>query len=328
LKTNGTEDVISILYYGAGWPTNIGNAFIDLGAIAILRAAVPNAQIGFASEMPRWFFGHHRARSPRFRFLRDAEGSMMDNALDVASLTQCDLIVFSGMAMCEEFIEVNGPALLALSKRNVPILMLGTGALTYSEQEKRRFGGFLQQVKPIGFASRDDHSFEMFANFVPNVHKGIDCAFFVPNAYTPLPLLLSHYIVATFDEIPEPQLDLRGRSLIRAHHACWDLPNHQYVHTDNTLISDIPHDYLTLYASAEEVHSDRVHACIAALAYGRTARLYHPTPRGTLFNSVGAGEIRDKLVQLDMQLLEKRRIAQVGFVRELVSDHIRNHDTG
>ncbi len=322
-KEDSTK-AIRILYYGGGWPTNIGNAFIDLGATAIIRAAAPNAQIGFASEMPRWFFGRGAKGSRKFRFWRVGGEPTMDNALDVASVTRCDLVIFAGMAMCEEFIKVNGPSVLALSRRGVPVFLLGTGALTYSEQEKSMFGDFLSQLNPIGFVSRDDESYEMFADFVDHAYRGIDCGFFVPDAYMPLPLVLSPYVVSTFDSVPEPEVDLNGRRLIRAHHDCWALPRRSYLRTHNTLISDIPHDYLALYANAEEVHSDRVHACVAALAYGRQVRFYHPTPRASLFDSVNAIGIKDTLVQLDMELLSKKKRAQVEFVKELVTTHVRN----
>lgn len=342
-----TSATIRILYYGAGWPTNIGNAFIDLGAMAILRAAAPDAQIFFASEMPRWFFAHGAAKksliarviarvgflpkkfrkSPFWHFLRQVSTqpsmNIMDNAIDIASITQCDLVVFSGMAMCEEFIQVNGPSVLALVKRGVPVLLLGTGAQTYSERERQLFGNFLLQVNPVGFVSRDDQSYEMFADFVPRAQKGIDCAFFLPEAYTPPSLLLPPYIVAVFDSVPEPALALNGRLLIRAHHDCWGPPRRDYINSRYTLISDIPYDYLALYANAEEVHSDRVHACVAALAYGRKARLYHPTPRASLFDAVGAQKIRQELVEIDMQLLAQKKKAQIEFVKDVISTCVR-----
>lgn len=306
------------MYYGAGWPTNIGNAFIDLGAMAVLHTAAPNARIAFASEMPRWFFEHGAKQPPRLRFWRGVERRTMENALDVAAVTQCDLVVVAGMAMCEEFVRVNGPSLLALAKRGVSVLLLGTGALMYSAQERSLFGAFLRQVDPIGFVSRDDRSHEMFSGFVDRAHPGIDCAFFVSEAYQPLPLVLSPYVVATFDSMLEPALDLKGRQLLRAHHDCWGPPRGEYLREGNTLVSDIPYDYLALYASAEEVHSDRVHACVAALAYGRRARFYHPTPRGSLFAAVGALEIADRPVELDRQVLGEKKGAQVEFVRELL----------
>ncbi len=49
-----------ILYYGACWPTNIGNAFIDYGSIYTIRTAVPNAKVFFACVLPRWFFKVNR----------------------------------------------------------------------------------------------------------------------------------------------------------------------------------------------------------------------------------------------------------------------------
>lgn len=327
-NNQNNDNPIRILYYGAGWPSNIGNAFIDLGAMAVLRSAVPNSQIAFASEMPRWFFGPgiQKSQPKRFRRLRlwkSAEQarkpSTMDHALDMASVTQCDIVVFSGMAMCEEFIKVAGPSVLELTTLGVGVLLLGTGALTYSRDERMLFGDFLQKVNPIGFVSRDDQSYEMFESFASQAHKGIDCAFFVQEAYSPFPLLLPPYIVSTFDSMPEPELILNGRKLIRAHHDCLGPSLMNYTNTESTLISDIPYDYLALYSNAEEVHSDRVHACITALAYGRKARLYHPTPRGSLFDAVGSTGIRDELVQLDMPSLAKKKEKQVQFTREAIT---------
>ena len=305
--SNNALSPLHILYYGAGWPTNIGNAFIDLGAMALLRAACPDAQIGFASEMPRWFFGH------------GTEKAKMDNALDIASVTQCDLVVFAGMAMCEEFINVNGASVVSLAKRGIPVLLLGTGALVYSDQEQNLFIDFLKRVNPIGFISRDNQSYDLFANCVKESHKGIDCGFFVSEAYTPFPLQLAPYIVNAFDSTSEPKIELKGRKLIRAHHDCWGPSQKNYISTDNTLISDIPQDYLTLYANAEEVHTDRVHACVATLAYGKLTRLYHPTPRGSLFDAVGCAGIREQLTQMDMQLLSEKKKIQTAFAKEIIT---------
>lgn len=308
---------IRILYYGAGWPTNIGNAFIDLGALALLHAAAPNAQIAFASEMPRWFF----SQVPREHRLlpRMANAGNQDNALDVASITECDLAVFSGMAMCETFIRINGPTILRLRGRSVPILLLGTGAETYSSQEQSLVECFLRDVDPIGFISRDDRSYEMFSGAASLSRRGIDCGFFVSESYTPFRLALPEYSVLNFDTTPEPELKVHHRLVIRTHHSCWVPIPAKHLRDENTLISDIPYDYLTIYANAEEVHTDRVHASVAALAYGRRTKLYHATPRGSLFDAVGADGIRQRPVQLDMQVLEDKKNAQIISVREIIN---------
>ena len=305
-----------VLYYGAGWPTNIGNAFLDLGAMALLRAALPDAQIGFASEMPRWFFGPGVALRKRWRRWRGEPPAKMDDALDVAAVTECDLVVIAGMAMCEEFVQVNGPTLLALAARGVPTLLMGTGGLVYHAAEKQLFGAFMRQLRPVGFVSRDTRSFELFGEFADEPFDGVDCGFFVSDAYRPFPLTLPPYIAVTFDALPEPPIEHGERQVIRAHHDSWGPIPARYRGTPRTLVSDIPFDYLALYAGAEEVHSDRVHACVAALSYGRPARLYHPTPRGSLFAAAGAPGVPERLTAVDPAQLRARKDAQVAYVRE------------
>ncbi len=320
-----------ILYYGAGRPTNIGNAFIDLGAMAILKGAIPGLEIAFASEMPRWFFTHAQTERSfaekrnilsRHKSRSQVVKPSSDNALDIGAITKCDMVAFAGMAMCDEFVQINGPTIVALAKRGVPVLLLGTGALAYTETEQRLYGEFLEQVKPVAFISRDSRSFELFRKFVPNSFDGIDCAFFLPGAYTPFELTLPPYIVAAFDHTKEPEIEPGGRLLIRAHHECWGPSPLKYVQHGNTHVSDIPQDYLTLYANAEAVHTDRVHACIAALAYGRRARLYRPTPRGALFDSVGANRIGEELVQIDVPALAEKRRLLIEFVAKCTKAHL------
>jgi len=179
----------------------------------------------------------------------------------------------------------------------------------------------LRRLKPLAFVSRDDVTYAAYQHAVRNSHPGIDCAFFLPDAYKPFRLALPDYVVAAFDACPEPRLDAKGRLLVRAHHQIYEAAPRAWVDTDNTLISDIPQDYLTLYANAQEVHSDRVHACVASLAYGGAARLYNSTPRGSLLDCAGAYGIREDLAKLDMGMLAQKKNAQVAYVREVVSKH-------
>jgi len=312
---NRPESGKRILFYGAGWPTNVGNAFIGMGAMATLQLAFPHATVGFASGMPRWFFGYYQ----RYHARAEAEDSVsrMNRALDMAAFVHCDLAVFAGMAMCEEFVRVNGPVLLQLRKRGIPIVLLGTGGCRYDAPERKAFGRFLQQIEPIGFISRDDRSFEAYKDLVGQACQGIDSAFFLPEAFEPpFPLDLPSYVVANFDSTPEPALPVNGRFLVRAHHNCWSVPDAHF-ERDNTLISDIPQDYLTLYANADEVHTDRVHAAVATLSYGGRVRFYNPTPRGSLFSVLGLDDIKNRPVRLDMDQLQRRKLRQVEILRNL-----------
>ena len=319
-----STETARILYYGGGWPTNIGNAFIDLGAMALLRAAVPSAQVGFASELTTWLFTHG-ARPPRATLrrwiapARDQRESFVDNALDVASVTACDLVVFAGMAMCQEFIDVNGPSVLALARRGVPVVLLGTGGLNFDETERSAFRAFLREVEPVAFISRDNRSYEAYRDSAPVAHAGIDCGFFVPEAFTPFPLSLPPYAALNFDGRETFHPETPGLLQVHAHHECFDRIPPGQMRKPRTLISDLPHDYLTLYAGASEVHSDRVHACVAALAYGRRARFYGKTPRASLFDAVGSGAIGGSLTSVDAAAFADTKRRQVDVVREVVT---------
>jgi len=324
--SNERHQIMRILYYGGGWPTNIGNSFIDLGAMALLRAAVPTAEIAFASEMLRWFYNYGLQKPKRltrrwlYKKLNTSNYPVgMNDAFDVAAFIRCDIAVFSGMAMCQDFIKVNGPTISSLHERNIPILLLGTGGDKYNDDEKEAFGYFVEQIQPLAFISRDINSYNLFSNFVKNAFSGIDCGFFLPESYSPFQLVIPPYRILAFDSMPEPNIkNDDGLMVIRSHHCCFENIPYKYQHHGKTLISDIPYDYINIYSNAEEVHSDRVHACVAALSYGRKARLYHNTPRGSLFSVVDAENINKEIIQLDLDSLSLKKMNQIELVRQLI----------
>ncbi len=83
-----------------------------------------------------------------------------------------------------------------------------------------------------------------------------------------------------------------------------------------SVASDEPFTYLTTYAHAELTLSDRVHACVAAIAYGRPAMLFTSTPRAHLFDRVGLEGIREAPVCLPEARRVAERDALVSFLRE------------
>ena len=85
----------------------------------------------------------------------------------------------------------------------------------------------------------------------------------------------------------------------------------------NGIASDEPWTYLTVYSQAALTLSDRVHACVATLAYGGTAHLYNPsTQRSQLFDSVGAGDITKRPVTLQPNLIETASSQLTNFLSE------------
>lgn len=72
----------------------------------------------------------------------------------------------------------------------------------------------------------------------------------------------------------------------------------------NAIASDEPWTYLAAYANTSATVSDRVHACVATLAYGGQATLHNPTTkRSALFDAVGAGHISKRFVRLSSDRL-------------------------
>ncbi len=320
---------MNILFCGGGWPINVGNAFIDYGSMYMLRKAFPNDKVYFNSLLPRWFFRVNRKE--------------MERSISLMELMDIDAVIFSGMAICDEFITLGGPLLNRLSMRGTQIVFNGCGCEIYDEKEKSNFKKFLKIVKPNAFISRDTYTYENFKNFFPKAYNGIDCAFFLSDAFNPASLMVKDYVVYTFDSIKEPKIQ-NSKRIIRAHHSCNRLfplafgngrialtfgtekpfvairTNYGYgkPELDNScvLISDIPDDYLHLYANAYAVYADRVHACIAALSFGNLARLYSSTPRSHLFERVGAGEITKRPVKLDLKKLAAEKEKQIIFLKE------------
>ena len=104
--------------------------------------------------------------------------------------------------------------------------------------------------------------------------------------------------------------------MVRARHATQPAPIGAF-ERPSTLISDLPSDYLALYANAQVTHTDRIHACIAALALGRRAQLYGAAvPRLGMFERVGAGDVLERPVALDPERMKREREAQTAFLRQ------------
>jgi hypothetical protein len=309
---------MNIVYYGACWPTNIGNAFIDYGSLYMIRTAAPFAETHFASELPRWLFYVNRA--------------VMDRSLDLADLMDVDYVVVSGMNLCDEFLAVEGPILERMAQRNIKIIFNGCGGMRYDSAETRSVRFFFERIKPHGFVSRDEVSYEKYKDCFPRSHNGIDCAFFLSESFKPASLHLRDYVIFNFDSMPEPAIEIGNRKVIRTSHSCTayvpERRSHRLapfkrtprIRKTDILMSDIPDDYLNLYANASVVYTDRVHASIATLAFGNGVRLYSTTPRAYLFEKVGAGDIRHSIVKLNRDLIQSEKEQHLSFLRRLFED--------
>lgn len=79
------------------------------------------------------------------------------------------------------------------------------------------------------------------------------------------------------------------------------------------IAADEPFTYLTIYSNAQATYTDRVHACLAALAYGKPARLFTPSPRSRLFQRVGLDNIATEMSIVDQDLLAAAKTHQTKW---------------
>lgn len=85
----------------------------------------------------------------------------------------------------------------------------------------------------------------------------------------------------------------------------------------NSFAWDLPEPYLALYANADLVLSDRVHACVAALAYNRPAMLFSGSPRSLILDRVGAKEIRRMPSLVNPDQLKAEKAQMIEFMRSI-----------
>lgn len=128
-----------------------------------------------------------------------------------------------------------------------------------------------------------------------------------------------HAYLAQFMDRRSLPRTLGGLQVVRPEHRTNPhLPMKIYRRPDS-IASDEPWTYLSLYAGGELTISDRVHACVAALAYGRPAFLYNPTTRrSALFESVGAELVTSGTVSIEGSLLDEHYASTVRFLSENV----------
>lgn len=189
------------LYIGA-WPTNIGNAFFDLGARALLKAAVPEATFYPMGGAVHWMFkesGRRHSLNPKTKMFSLSEEAAAAHSFEIGQAAEVDLIVFAGMSLCSEFAEVNGPTFLKAAQRGVAVMGLGAGAAAYTEEEAEIFSSFFGKIERHALITRDEDTFTLFNGKIQQIRSGIDCAFFLPDHYTPPKLDLPVYDVENFD---------------------------------------------------------------------------------------------------------------------------------
>ncbi len=286
-----------------------------------MRLAVPGATIHKSSSFPSWF-----ADQPENNTLLErlsGRQPLNSSAFFVADKVDCDFAVFSGMVVTDRFVRRYGPLIRRMRERGVKIILNGVGPASYDNAEKLAVTGFWRDLGLHGLISRDRYTYETYGEAADHVFDGIDCGFFLSNALSPPKLKWDEYRVLTFDSMEEPHGLASGKNSIRPKHKLYPTPGkseRKALRRLNSFISEQASEYLTIYSNASEVHSDRVHACVAAASFGKPFRLYSSTKRALLFERMGVSldALRQSLVTMDRERLKEEKDAQVAFLRSLM----------
>lgn len=342
----GMNKMIKIAFFNTSWPTNIGNAFIDLGSIQLVKAAMPECIIHTFSGYPRILF-RSKLRNPlmiskvfesqaiktvnrmmikilkRDRILKEPDNRVV-NYFDLRSTVKSDYAVFSGMILWEKFIKLYKSTFLTLRKKNVKIIFNGVGGPYYSEDEIVKIRRFLKEIGLYAFVSRDEKAFKCYQDLAEHSHDGIDCGFFINDYYAPPELEIPEYVILNFDRLPIPRLKIVDKLVIYTHHFSSEIyPSpKRYFTTPNAFISDSPDDYLALYSNTSATFSDRVHACVVTLSFGHPSKLFVGSDaeilnRMLLFKKIDAKNIVNRLTYPDTRKIEKEKEKQVRFLSEI-----------
>jgi polysaccharide pyruvyl transferase WcaK-like protein len=110
--------------------------------------------------------------------------------------------------------------------------------------------------------------------------------------------------------------EIAGMEVVRPEHRFNPHITPKVYKRPNAVASDEPWTYFTVYANADLTVSDRVHACIVTLAYGKPAILFSPSPRSQVFDRLGLSDIRKQVVTLPYDVLEKERTEEIDFLRK------------
>ena len=86
----------------------------------------------------------------------------------------------------------------------------------------------------------------------------------------------------------------------------------------NSFCADLPYGYLELYANSTLTLSDRVHACAVTMAFGNAAMLFSETNRVGLLERVGAGEISEHPVSIDISFLNDEKRKMISWLIEVL----------
>lgn len=355
-----TTSAPRIALVGGQWAQNVGNAFFNLGGEHILGQVFGPDQVGFFQDQPN------------YRTLHNKFKGNPANYVDFVKYLDIDYLVLQGPVLNSWMATSWEDTFKALAANGVKVILLSCAFFKFTESEIARVKAFLEAYPPALISTRDDRSFEILKDWVPQVPKynGIDSGYFLNRCVTPFKTRSdTPYMAMNFDRYPEPSLSqtapdagknrvqeiqiegetwylsvpkflddwahkgkIKGyfadltdrrklpatigeRMVVRPEHRFFPHVTHKIYRQPNATASDEPWTYINIYANADYTLSDRVHACVATLAFGHPAMLFTPSPRAALFGRLGLTTIKEALTTLDLSMLAEEQDREIAWLK-------------
>lgn len=331
---------MKILFPASNWASNIGNPFFTLGIEHVIRTAFPDAEVLPTASNPVLPLKLH--------------GLTERNSFNYSEHSgEVDAIMFAGPMFDTNFRTLFAPAFRRAREAGKKIFLVSAGAITYSKVEADHCRSVLDEFKPDLLWTRDAETFDLFGSHAVRAHSGVCGAWFAPDYYpgyaTPS---MENYFCSTFDFRPEPatkvlqsaiadaaQLpgdgidnakrsarirrvlvrglpsNLDGNTIIRPCHRPANRPWTVFTNP-NTFAAYTPYGYLNLYRNAKFTITDRLHASVVTMAYGKPTYLYLRSKRGNLLRAAGVEYEHGKRLSVDQLYLAERKAALVSFVAD------------
>jgi len=106
--------------------------------------------------------------------------------------------------------------------------------------------------------------------------------------------------------------------LLRTDHQTNPLCHRKLYYGPGAFAMDVPYGYFALYGNAALTLSDRIHACVVTMAYGRRAMLFSKSPRAQIIERVGATTIFQRPTTLDLARLDQMRADEITFLKSVI----------
>lgn len=295
-----------VLYLNNCWFTNVGEAFIDIGAMQLLKALFPKASIANFSCMSSWYTKYTIDRESKLRKDEDHNYEVSKIALDMSEYLSADIVVLAGMFAVEEMIHSDEyKMLLKMKSEGTKIIFIGMGGLLYNETERSVIASVFKELQPIMVTTRDWKAYELYKDEVEYCLPAIDCALWVKDVYNPTGFTKKEYDIVCFNRSKEPE-EVISLDAVRPYHFGYFYKTSDF--KTQQLVSDTPYDYLSIYANARKVYTDMVHATLISLMYQVPVKYYFIDQRSYTFEALhGIKKDDNGFLSLSEMELEKQK---------------------